>query len=594
MGVVGDRHPTELEQRLIDSVVRGELLDLAGDEPVDEAAMRSWDGPGRTVRAEIIRDVVLGRLAAEPDPRGLRLRGALIAGRIDLENVTRDLNVQLTACHVPDGLLLRDTSLLALDLADSRIGPSSGSDGPTIDAARLTVRLLDLSGTTVTGTADGGAIRLVAAHFDQLTCQGARLRNTGGPALNADGLRVEQDVFLSDGFTATGTGEHGAVRLPGAHFGHLDCTGARLENTTGPALNADSLRVDQAVFLRDGFTATGAGNLGTIRLLGAHIGQLECDGARLENTTGPAMHADSLRVDQAVFLRDGFTATGTGDDGAVRLSAAHIGGQLDCTGARLENTTGPALNAGSMHVGQTTYLVNGFTATGAGGRGVLQLDDAHIGGGLRLDTDRVFTTDPLNRTLVDLDGTVYTGLPRPGSLDRWLRVLREHTPAYAAQPYQQLAAVHRAAGHDHEARDILMAQRRDQIERGAITGTDRAWARITGLTLGFGYQPWRALLLLVGVLLLSVSAAVLAGHDGGLAHTSRTTTPGAACSTLEQIGVGLDVGTPLFKTGTRDQCAPTATTTGQALTIVGWLLQALAWAFAALFIAGFTSAVRRT
>ena len=154
--------------------------------------------------------------------------------------------------------------------------------------------------------------------------------------------------------------------------------------------------------------------------------------------------------------------------------------------------------------------------------------------------------------------------------------------------------MHRAAGHDHEVRDILMAQRRDQIDRGAITGSDRTWARLTGLTLGFGYQPWRAVILLLVVLLLSVTAAIAAGHHGGLTHTSRTATPGTACSTLEYVGVGLDLGTPLLKTGTRDLCAPTPTRAGQALTAAGWLLQALAWAFAALFIAGFTSAVRKT
>ncbi|MBG0566394.1 hypothetical protein [Actinoplanes aureus] len=56
---------------------------------------------------------------------------------------------------------------------------------------------------------------------------------------------------------------------------------------------------------------------------------------------------------------------------------------------------------------------------------------------------------------------------------------------------------------------------------------------------------------------------------------------------------GADRTWALLKTTTRDQCAPTPTTAGQALT-AGWLLQALAWAFAALFIAGFTSAVRKT
>jgi len=41
-------------------------------------------------------------------------------------------------------------------------------------------------------------------------------------------------------------------------------------NPAGPALSADHLQVDQSVYLTDGFTATG--DDGTIRLIGARIG----------------------------------------------------------------------------------------------------------------------------------------------------------------------------------------------------------------------------------------------------------------------------------------------------------------------------------
>ena len=201
-------------------------------------------------------------------------------------------------------------------------------------------------GFTATGSGEDGAVRLLGAHIGgQLDCTGATLRNKSGPALIADGLQVGQGMFLSDGFTATGSGEVGAVRLLGAHIGgQLDCTGATLRNDSGPALLADSLQVGQAMFLRGGFTATGSGEDGAVRLLGAHIGgQLDCTGATLRNDSGPALNADSLQVGQAMFLSGGFTATGSGENGAVRLPGAHIGGQLDCTGATLRNNSGPAL-----------------------------------------------------------------------------------------------------------------------------------------------------------------------------------------------------------------------------------------------------------
>jgi hypothetical protein len=192
-----------------------------------------------------------------------------------------------------------------------------------------------------------------------------------------------------------------------------------------------------------------------------------------------------------------------------------------------------------------------------------------------------------------LDGLTYSGLPE-SSLD-WLDLLRKGTKSYAAQPYQQFAAAHRAAGHDGEVRRILRAQRQDQIDRRALTGrVDRAWARLTGVTLGYGYQPWRALIGLVIVATIAVFLTVTLGAHDGVARVNPHPPAASRCSAVERVGVGLDLGLPLIKTGIRDHCDTTASTTGQVLTAVGWGLQVLAWAFATLFIAGFTGIVRKT
>ena len=143
------------------------------------------------------------------------------------------------------------------------------------------------------------------------------------------------------------------------------------------------------MFLRGGFTATGSGEDGAVRLLGAHIGgQLDCTGATLRNDSGPALAADSLQVDQGMFLRGGFTATGSGEDGAVRLLGAHIGGQLDCTGASLGNDSGPALFADGLQVGQAMFLTGGFTATGGGADVAVDLTGTRVGGALLFDLAR--------------------------------------------------------------------------------------------------------------------------------------------------------------------------------------------------------------
>ena len=72
-------------------------------------------------------------------------------------------------------------------------------------------------------------------------------------ALNADGLKVEGDVFLTGGFKA-----EGEVRLLGATIGgNLECDGGTFTNPEGRARSADGLKVEGSVFLRDGFKAEG-------------------------------------------------------------------------------------------------------------------------------------------------------------------------------------------------------------------------------------------------------------------------------------------------------------------------------------------------
>jgi hypothetical protein len=83
---------SDLERTLIDSVANGIELDLAVAEPVDEAAMKAW-GESKTIRASVIRDVLRGRHIPDPDPHGVRLRGAKIVGRLDLRGMTSGVSL---------------------------------------------------------------------------------------------------------------------------------------------------------------------------------------------------------------------------------------------------------------------------------------------------------------------------------------------------------------------------------------------------------------------------------------------------------------------------------------------------------------------
>jgi hypothetical protein len=239
---------TSVEQSLVEHVGRGERLDLAAeDEPVDEAAMRSW-GESRTCRASVIRDILRGRLAADPDPHGLRLRGARIADRLDLENLVTDVSLELTDCLLEEGVLARNARLAGLTLTRCQFEHPAE---PPLDGGGLTCSLVDLTGARVIGHADAGAVNLAGARIGSyLGCEGADLHNDSGPALFADRVQVELTIFLRDGFTATGSGRDGAVRLHGDNGAYED---AAIKKILSPYPDDRSAVTDCVKLLRSGF-----------------------------------------------------------------------------------------------------------------------------------------------------------------------------------------------------------------------------------------------------------------------------------------------------------------------------------------------------
>jgi hypothetical protein len=157
--------------------------------------------------------------------------------------------------------------------------------------------------------------------------------NTTGTALRAEDLSANAGPYLRNAITRR-AGEDGTVRLLGAHIGgQLDLTRSKIVNNAGPVFTVDGLRTDDNLYLRNA-TIRGAGELGAVRLPGAHIGgRLHLDGLSVTNDTGTALHADSLHTAYDLFLR-GATVRGSAKNGALRLDGAHIGGQADLTGTR--------------------------------------------------------------------------------------------------------------------------------------------------------------------------------------------------------------------------------------------------------------------
>ncbi len=408
---------TQAEQLVLRQVALGEEADLSGAQPhIDASTGAQWDHD-RELRAEFLHALCTGythtfpsRLHGQTDaacaaqswpvhPRGVRVRGAKVVGRLDLSfaELTRPLLLHSCFFDSDEPLNLEQTCMPALSLSGSHLRGLYGDGLQTRGDIRLDtgftahgrVRLrnaaiggdlLCSAGTftdpdgyalyadraTVSGGVflnDGfkaeGAVRLLDATLGGLTCNGGTFTNPDGHAINASGATVTGAVLLNDGFKA-----EGAVRLLGATLRGLDCSAGTFTNPNGDALNADRATVTGAVLLNNGFKAQGA-----VCLFDATLGGLYCSGGTFTNPNGYAIDASGATVTGPVLLNNGFTA-----EGEVRLIYTTLGG-LYCDGGTFANPDGDALNADRLTVTGNVFLNDGFTA-----QGQVRLLDATLGG----------------------------------------------------------------------------------------------------------------------------------------------------------------------------------------------------------------------
>jgi hypothetical protein len=568
-----------------------------------------------------------------------RLTHAIVGGELDLSGT--ELRSSSDASLLADGIKVEGSAVFAERFC------SYGSIrlvGATIQ------RQLVLDGATLIGrdgqalVADGievgagfhghelhasGELRLPGATLSgQLDLSGAHVYNDTGCAINGERLNLGGNALFTEGFSAAGSGRAGTVRLKEAVVGgQLDCTDASLTNDSGPALHCDAMQAASSVFMNGGFLAAGSGELGAIRLLGAKIaGQMNCQGALIRNPDGPGIGADRLQVVEGVYFSDGFLCVADSNRGSVHLAGIDAS-QLACDAGTIINRRGPALVAdGSTLRGD--ILLRRSTLQGDGTQAVLSLVGVTISGSLSLQdtyavnrsnglvadlrntkvgdlwnlpefmigTRRVGPTRTTTERFVELEGLAYSSLPNSlQSFSSWLNMLAHQTRRYTGQPYRHLAAVHGASGHDGEVRRTLIAQRRDQIERKALSGSrERAWARFTGLTLGYGYRPWRALVGLGLMMTLAVALAVWAGASGLIHHENHGIN--THCSFTQQISFGINWAVPLFNpSDLRDDCMlGTSGLAEQVVGLIGLAIKTTAWVMATLFVAGLTNLVRKT
>ncbi|WIY01253.1 hypothetical protein QRX60_45715 [Amycolatopsis mongoliensis] len=456
--------------------------------------------------------------------------------------------------------------------------------GIKVQGARIT-GTLDLdnvaacSGLSVTSCVVTSAITARYASLPWLRLAHCRVGN-----VHADGIRVISGMWL-DSLRVTGIGGTGAIRLPGSHIGGmLDLSRTEIINETGPALFAPGLRVDGNIWLRDAQLG-GVSERGAIQLFRAQVdGALIVRGAEIMNLVGPAMSADQLRVEAGLNL-DKVHVIGGGMHGAIRLIGAQIGGMLSVLESELTNVEGLVLDVENTRVDSKVFLP------------------------ITVICSEFLTNNSCDRSKrVDINGFRFGALEvmpyRAMPWQEWLHLIRCHTEAYRPGPYQQLAAAERAAGHDGNARRILIAQQRDLYDRAPKAlgnWLTRRFHWLWGVLAGYGYLTRRTAAALLITLAVAGGLGLWAGHvtDGGHHIAERTGTftdpTGRPCTSVELIGLGLDRGLPLAATGVRNRCDLNPDTNLAAkFTVAIWLTQAVIWGLATLALAGYTGLVRRT
>lgn len=359
---------TEIDEAELLSALRsGQLLDggqvIDGGEP----------GAKRTVKADLLRRCC-HELKDQVDPRGLRLRNAVIAGRLDLAGLTVPFPLRFDGCEFDSAPVVEGADLFELSLTGCPRLPGLLGNG-----LRLR-RDLDLSGSRVAGahwtnasTSKSAAIWLCESEIGgRLLCVGTTIDGQGGRAIQADRIRVGGGVRLIRQFRSLGE-----VRLLGIRLsGSLDLSSAYIESVEGPALGISDATVDGSVFL----TNDTAGNRAVIR---------------------GCLYMESARVSAGILIRNatiearprrsvGHGQVGTrAHDLAISGSRLSVGAELALAG-QCEVTGGIDLSMADV----SRFSIGGGGRLRAPGRTALDLTNAEIRAFLRLDKD------------ADIEGTV--------------------------------------------------------------------------------------------------------------------------------------------------------------------------------------------
>lgn len=275
---------TVAERRVWDAFPRGVAVDFRADGDEDAADGESW-GPERTVRASVLRTLLLTAPQEDGEIAALKVSGARITGVLDLRYANADSVVRLSHCFFE-----REPDWSGAQLHYVKLNKSVF---PGLRAPRMRVdgslRMTDcrfrgplrLGGSQISGALYLERAELTAPDADEPVLQLGQTEI--GDDLCAPGMRARGEVRLSDA-TVNGT---------------IKLTDADLSHPGGTALRGERLKATSDVLMRHTRVR------GRIDLRGARVeGRLEMSYARLSNPGGTALRVSSGVVSE-LWLREG-------------------------------------------------------------------------------------------------------------------------------------------------------------------------------------------------------------------------------------------------------------------------------------------------
>ncbi|GAB2713479.1 membrane-associated oxidoreductase [Streptomyces bullii] len=290
---------TAAERRMWRAFARGAFVDFR-ETPDEDAADGACWGPERTVRAEVVRTLLLNGPQQDGEVASLDLAGARVTGFLDLQHATVDHPVRLRHCHFDDAPRLYAARLRELNLSESVL-PGLVAHAMRVDG------VLRMTRSRFRGPVRLGGVEITGSLYMESAEVAAP--DSAEPVLQLNQAALGADLW------APGLRTHGQTRLSGASIaGSVRLSEARLANPGLPAVDAEVLGVEGDVVLRQ------ADVRGWIGLRGARItGRLDLSYARLSHRgDGAALRMSSATVGE-LWLRRGGPV-----DGALNLRRAQL------------------------------------------------------------------------------------------------------------------------------------------------------------------------------------------------------------------------------------------------------------------------------